>query len=71
MTVELTLNETSLTAYTATSWSAVTCLSLLTFLLVTTAKPPDTVIANPACPSDTERSLAIGVRRLTGRNSNP
>ena len=30
MAVELTLNETSLTDDTATPWSAVTCLSLLT-----------------------------------------
>ena len=36
-----------------------------------TAKSPDTAIASPAWPSETARSRAIGVRRLTGMNSNP
>ena len=37
--------------------------------LVMTAKMPDTAIACPACPSVIARSVAIGVKRLTGRNS--
>jgi hypothetical protein len=37
--------------------------------LVTTAKRPDTEIACPAIPSLAPRSAAMGVRRLTGMNS--
>ena len=37
--------------------------------LVTTAKRPEIEIACPACPSVIPRSVAIGVRRLTGMNS--
>ena len=37
--------------------------------LVSTAKRPDTVTAWPARPSLTWRSDAMGVRRLTGMNS--
>ena len=37
--------------------------------LVTTAKSPEIEIACPACPSVMPRSPAIGVRRLTGMNS--
>jgi hypothetical protein len=37
--------------------------------LVTTAKRPEMEIACPACPSVSARSVAIGVSKLTGRNS--
>ena len=37
--------------------------------LVSTAKRPEIEIACPACPSVMPRSPAIGVRRLTGMNS--
>src|SRR4051812_26323484 len=37
--------------------------------LVSTAKTPETEMACPACPSVMWRSEAIGVRRLTGMNS--
>ena len=37
--------------------------------LVNTANAPDTAIAWPAMPSLTRRSVAIGVSRLTGMNS--
>jgi hypothetical protein len=37
--------------------------------LVATAKMPDTAIACPTCPSVMARSVAIGVSKLTGMNS--
>ncbi len=37
--------------------------------LVTTAKTPEIEIAWPACPSVSARSRAMGLRRLTGMNS--
>ncbi len=37
--------------------------------LVMTAKMPETEIACPVLPSETPRSAAIGVSRLTGMNS--
>ncbi|NKK76790.1 MFS transporter [Rhizobium leguminosarum] len=64
MTVELTLNETSLTDDTATSWSAVTCLSLLTFLLVGLEFLPVsllTPIARDLSVSEGQAGLAITV----------
>ncbi|MBN9984645.1 MFS transporter [Rhizobium laguerreae] len=64
MTVELTLNETSLTDDTATSWSAVTCLSLLTFLLVGLEFLPVsllTPIARDLSISEGQAGLAITV----------
>lgn len=42
---------------------------LATNKLVMTAKTPETEIAWPALPSVMPRSLAIGVSRLTGMNS--
>ncbi|XKM43106.1 MFS transporter (plasmid) [Rhizobium ruizarguesonis] len=64
MTVELTLNETPLTDDTATSWSAVTCLSLLTFLLVGLEFLPVsllTPIATDLSVSEGQAGLAITV----------
>ncbi|WP_027686644.1 MFS transporter [Rhizobium leguminosarum] len=64
MTVELTLNETSLTEDETTSWSAVTCLSLLTFLLVGLEFLPVsllTPIANELSVSEGQAGLAITV----------
>jgi len=64
MTVELTLNETSLMDDRATSWSAVTCLSLLTFLLVGLEFLPVsllTPIARDLSISEGQAGLAITV----------
>ncbi|NKK63668.1 MFS transporter [Rhizobium leguminosarum] len=64
MTIELTLNETSLMDDTATSWSAVTCLSLLTFLLVGLEFLPVsllTPIARDLSISEGQAGLAITV----------
>ncbi|MGO7208807.1 MFS transporter, partial [Rhizobium ruizarguesonis] len=64
MTVELTLNEIPLTDDTATSWSAVTCLSLLTFLLVGLEFLPVsllTPIARDLIVSEGQAGLAITV----------
>src|ERR1700712_3588300 len=45
------------------------CVNVDTERLVRTAKNPDTEIACPASPSLKESSCAMGVRRLTGKNS--
>ncbi|MCW1411495.1 MFS transporter [Rhizobium sp. 1AS11] len=64
MTVELTFNETVLTEDETTSWSAVTCLSLLTFLLVGLEFLPVsllTPIAGDLSVSEGQAGLAITV----------
>ncbi|WP_064693181.1 MFS transporter [Rhizobium aegyptiacum] len=64
MSIELTLNETSLREDAATRWSAVTCLSLLTFLLVGLEFLPVsllTPIARDLSVSEGQAGLAITV----------
>ncbi|NZD64239.1 MFS transporter [Rhizobium sp. WYCCWR 11290] len=64
MSIELTLNETSLGESAATRWSAVTCLSLLTFLLVGLEFLPVsllTPIAGDLSVSEGQAGLAITV----------
>lgn len=64
MSIELTLNETSLRDGAATRWSAVTCLSLLTFLLVGLEFLPVsllTPIAGDLSVSEGQAGLAITV----------
>lgn len=64
MSIELTLNETALGDGAATRWSAVTCLSLLTFLLVGLEFLPVsllTPIAGDLSVSEAQAGLAITV----------
>ncbi|MGZ2487516.1 putative MFS family arabinose efflux permease [Rhizobium pisi] len=64
MSIELTLNETVLEEGEATRWSAVTCLSLLTFLLVGLEFLPVsllTPIASDLSVSEGQAGLAITV----------
>ncbi|QKK26512.1 MFS transporter [Rhizobium hidalgonense] len=64
MTIELTLDETSMTESAATRWAAVTCLSLLTFLLVGLEFLPVsllTPIAAELSVSEGQAGLAITV----------
>ncbi|PDT00603.1 MFS transporter [Rhizobium chutanense] len=64
MSIELTLNETSLRDGAATRWSAITCLSLLTFLLVGLEFLPVsllTPIAGDLSVSEGQAGLAITV----------
>ncbi|EJC72536.1 arabinose efflux permease family protein [Rhizobium leguminosarum bv. trifolii WSM2012] len=64
MTIELTLDETPMTASAATRWAAVTCLSLFTFLLVGLEFLPVsllTPIAAELSVSEGQAGLAITV----------
>ncbi|GLO12058.1 hypothetical protein PPUJ20028_06390 [Pseudomonas putida] len=45
------------------------CVNLDRSKLVTTAKKPEIEMACPAWPSVSERFVAIGVSKLTGKNS--
>ncbi|MBP2448104.1 putative MFS family arabinose efflux permease [Rhizobium leguminosarum] len=64
MTIELTLDDPSITEGVATPWAAVTCLSLLTFLLVGLEFLPVsllTPIARDLSVSEGQAGMAITV----------